>query len=90
MGHATVIGWAYEADLHCEDCARARFGATLDAPDTEDRDGNPVHPMFSTDEAPAEGEYCGDCGAEISKPWEDLDDDAPEPDGASCKRSRSR
>lgn len=30
-----------------------------------DREGNAVHPMFSTDEASEGGDYCGDCGEQI-------------------------
>lgn len=99
-----IIAYAYEADVHCLDCAQARFGlssatghyvenngnpvqkrsygkpgvfsAHLDGGvhkaldehlipyDAVDREGNPVHPIFSTDEQP-EPLYCGDCLEEI-------------------------
>ena len=69
MGHAHIIGWAYEADLHCPACARALFGDALDDPATEDEEGNLLSPLFSTDEGSEEGDYCGDCGEEINEPW---------------------
>jgi hypothetical protein len=71
----TVIGWTYEADTHCCECARERFGDAIDNDDSppEDNEGNEVHPMFASDEADPSGEYCGDCGEEISEPW-DCDD----------------
>ena len=69
-----IIGYAYEADLHCVNCAVKRFsvtephkinmameldcnGISIDQPDNE---GNPVHPIFSTDEQ-LEIPHCGDC-----------------------------
>lgn len=67
-----IIGWSYEADIHCYDCAQKRFGVALDmtAPKSAvDNEGNLVHPIFSTDETPPSGEYCGDCQAEIAAPW---------------------
>ena len=42
-----VIGYAYEADIHCLDCARARFPNPDQATDNE---GNEVHPVFLGDE----------------------------------------
>jgi hypothetical protein len=68
----TVIGWTYEANLHCTDCARDRFGArALYDGTAEDSDGNPPHPVFAGDEMDPLGEYCGTCGAEISEPYTD-------------------
>ena len=46
-----IIGFTYEADTHCVDCATARFpGGLYDEPYAEDGEGNQVHPMFDTDE----------------------------------------
>ena len=58
-----VIAYTYEADYHCADCTRERFGDSkgdlaitngqswCDALwPTLDSDGNLVHPVFSTDE----------------------------------------
>ena len=77
MQHWDIVGWAYEADTHCEDCARERFGRKLDDDMTppEDSEGNEVHPMFAGDAHDPSGEYCGDCGAEIVEPAEDDDQD---------------
>jgi len=72
-----VLGYAYDADLHCPNCGYARFGARLDD-DTnppQDNEGNNVHPLFAGDEYDPAGEYCGDCGAEIVEPDDDTDDD---------------
>lgn len=33
--------------------------------DLIDREGNPVHPVFSTDERGDSLTHCGDCGAEL-------------------------
>lgn len=73
-----VIAYTYEADVHCPDCAnhRAAVGLLTRRPplqigtdehglafDLVDREGNPVHPVFSTDEH--DFTHCGDCGAEL-------------------------
>lgn len=76
-----VIAYAYDADIHCPECARERFPANTTlirprsngkelydtGPDDEngvgydalDREGNAVHPVFSTDEL--HYTHCGDC-----------------------------
>lgn len=54
-----VIGYTYEASIHCEACARGRFGDSLDNPETVDREGNPIHPIFSYDDVALE--CCDDC-----------------------------
>lgn len=62
-----IVGWAYEADLHCPTCAASRFGAKLQdgRNPPQDREGNPVHPVFLGD---LEGsEYCGDCGSSLAE-----------------------
>jgi hypothetical protein len=56
-----VIGYTYEADCHCLDCAGKRF------PENDrcelygtDREGNEIHPIFfdtEFDSVPV----CGDC-----------------------------
>lgn len=63
-----VIAYAYEADIHCLPCAEHRFGVALDRPETEDTEGNPIGAVFSTDETPEWGLYCGDCGDELVAP----------------------
>ena len=68
----TIEGWAYDADQHCPDCARERFGNAIDNQDNppEDSEGNPITPIFSTSELfdAARGTFCGSCRAEIREP----------------------
>lgn len=54
-----VIGYTYEASIHCEACARERFGDRVDDVNTVDREGNPLHPVFSCDDEALE--CCDDC-----------------------------
>lgn len=72
----SIVCYSYDAAYHCVACTRKRFaggagerdenGVPMDAVDSE---GNPVHPVFSTDETPADispdkGGYtvtCDDC-----------------------------
>lgn len=69
-----IIAYQFDADVHCVDCAKKtvfgvpdsetecdEHGIFIDAVDSE---GNPVHPVFSTDEQ-LEPLFCGDCGEEI-------------------------
>lgn len=68
-----IIGYAYEAALHCPDCAAAYYADKCDINaaygsehDThgiplQDDKGNPVNPVFSTDEPGDSGDYCDDC-----------------------------
>jgi hypothetical protein len=55
-----IVGYAYEADVHCVDCAVARFGSQQHWRDAVDNEGNPIHPIFAGDENASE-EVCGDC-----------------------------
>lgn len=82
----TIIAYAYEADYHCIDCTRTRFSDLPTARikwthdvdehgiwcDAKDREGNQIHPLFSTDEwqefdesylaeNPIQYLACGDC-----------------------------
>lgn len=79
MNATDIIGWTYDADIHCNDCALARFGAavTLYPWDgrAKDSEGNEPHPIFASDECGETGEYCGDCGREVSEPWLGRDDE---------------
>jgi hypothetical protein len=59
----TIIGYAYEADVHCDPCAAARFGrCQCDQQDVhgEDSDGSEITPIFAGDEG-VEELSCGDC-----------------------------
>lgn len=63
-----IVGYTYEAGLHCPDCAKERFGLEDHGKwvreDATDREGNEVHPLFSWDlEQP---DHCETCMAEIS------------------------
>lgn len=73
MNATDIVGYAYDADEHCEPCAYDRFGATLEDGTAEDSEGNPVHPIFA-DHEPSDvwrGCYCGDCGDVIVEgAWE--------------------
>jgi len=72
-----VIAYTYSAETHCPECAKAAFVKAEIAADADehgipltarDGEGNPIHPIFDTDETPAEGLRCEDCGAEIVEP----------------------
>lgn len=68
-----IVAYTYEADVHCVFCTHCRFGQHIRFPrdangiplDSADREGNPVHPVFSTDERGDSLTHCGDCGAEL-------------------------
>jgi hypothetical protein len=77
-----IVGFTYDADVHCVECTAARFGAKLeDANDPPvDSEGNELHPIFASDEGSPEGEVCADCGAEITEPYDDADDEADDAD----------
>lgn len=84
-----IIGWAYDAALHCDGCTRARFGSRAvddDRNPPTDSEGNEIHPLFAGDEHDPAGESCDDCGGEIVEPMEpepeeDEDDDDRDPAG---------
>ena len=72
-----IIAYTYCADVHCPCCADAAYAAgwlvrsgrqgEYDAHGLPmsliDGEGNPVHPVFSTDEH--DFTSCGDCGARL-------------------------
>jgi len=53
-----VIGYSYDADLHCIRHTRERFGANYD--NATDSEGNAVHAIFSTDELDG-AFHCAEC-----------------------------
>jgi predicted dehydrogenase len=61
-----VIGYTYEADCHCLDCTRKRFGGEPEAVDytATDNEGNDIHPIFLGDEFET-APVCGDCLTEL-------------------------
>lgn len=64
--HATdVLAYSGDADLWCEDCARARFGGT--DPDNHDHEGNEVGAVFASDEWDTPY-HCAGCGAFLELP----------------------
>lgn len=58
-----VVAWAYDADVHCPDCAEKRFNGDFDWTDegslVRDSEGNVPHPVFASDEY--DGDHCGTC-----------------------------
>ena len=60
-----VVGYAYDADLHCLDCTEKRFGVEGEesfgvyGEETKDSEGNSIHPIFL--DSLQGGEVCGDC-----------------------------
>ena len=60
MNATDVVGYAYEADVHCLECTEKRFPKMHDylrAPET-DREGNEISPIFAGEDA---YEDCGQC-----------------------------
>mgnify|MGYP003634184558 FL=1 len=66
----TVEYWTYEADIHCDACARKRWGKALDAGLADDldfpmdREGNYVMPVFDAEPA---RRHCGTCHRQIKE-----------------------
>lgn len=52
-----IIAYAYDAALHCPECTPDN----LKREDAVDSEGNPVHPIFGSDELNSE-DTCDDCG----------------------------
>jgi hypothetical protein len=61
MNACTIIGYTYDADIHCPACAAA---AGMDKEGATDSEGNESHPVFASEEfdGPA---CCGTCHDEI-------------------------
>lgn len=64
-----ILGYTYDADLHCCTCACEHFGHEP-TEDDKDSEGNEPHPIFASDEHDVKGEHCGDCAEEIWEPEE--------------------
>jgi hypothetical protein len=63
-----IVGWTYEADLHCNECAEERFGPPerVSGSGRElhgvDNEGNEIHPIFLDQLEEFETTpVCGDC-----------------------------
>lgn len=56
-----VLGYTFEADMHCLGCTAARFGDAVleDGFEGVDSEGNPPHPIFACDSALTDA--CGTC-----------------------------
>lgn len=64
-----IVGYTYEADTHCLDCATKRFKDHLDSNGfvreyVTDTEGNPIHPIFLGDEFD-HTPFCGTCREQI-------------------------
>lgn len=58
MNAADIVGYAYEADVHCVDCAERAFGGP-GGPESKSEDPmEEVHPIFAGEDA---YEPCGNC-----------------------------
>ena len=75
-----IVAYTFEADIHCPSCTVERAGVgllTREPPlhpytdefgltaDLVDREGNPIHPVFSTDAFGAVAPRCSECGAPL-------------------------
>ena len=60
----TIIGWSYEADLHCTKCAE-KAGMTVDG--VVDKEGNTPCPIFASDELDPGMDHCRDCGRKLDE-----------------------
>lgn len=81
MNAADIIGYAYDAAIHCVGCTVERFkrGALETASEDidsawdehglpeymVDTEGNPVGPVFAGDEGATDG-HCDDCHGELA------------------------
>lgn len=58
-----VVGYAFDADLHCLECTNARFPNMTES--TEDSEGNTPTPIFLG--GTIESDICGDCFKNLSE-----------------------
>jgi hypothetical protein len=77
----SIVGYSYDAAVHCPACTTVDFingtirpkqschECVLDAQalpeEMFDREQNPVHPIFSTDEHDEATEHCDTCRADL-------------------------
>jgi hypothetical protein len=80
MSDHAPIGYAYDADIHCPNCAEQRFGRCAEhgqlACCVVDSEGNEPGAIAPWSEGPEDGsgEYCGDCNYEIREPEDVIPD----------------
>lgn len=74
----TIMGYTYDADVHCPECTRIYIVNTAQVQDfqaahealefgdvfLDDNEGNEIHPVFASDEYPDDW-VCADCGEPI-------------------------
>ena len=57
--HSTdIVAYSYDAAIHCVECTMNKFNNNPD--NAEDSEGNPIHPVFASDEG-WENDCCDDC-----------------------------
>lgn len=63
MNATDIVGYAYDADLHCLNCTTSRFGCSeTDLHKCEDSEGNPVSPVFAGEDAYEQCDHCAGSG----------------------------
>ena len=60
-----IVGYTADADIWCGECAERVYGPDKDDDSRTDSEGNPVHPLFASDEW--ESEACGCCGCRLDE-----------------------
>ena len=70
-----IVGYTYDADFHCAECAANAFTPAELNPENHDAEHEHPHPVYADLESSPFGEICGDCQAVINEPWlpEDVD-----------------
>jgi hypothetical protein len=75
-----VVGYTYDAAMHCPDCTAKYAWGLMQGDDVEilnaienetlrDSENNPIHPVFDTDESGDSPDHCNDCRAFINTLW---------------------
>lgn len=54
-----IVGYTYDADMHCEACALARFPELAIGETATDSEENQTHPIFA--DSCGDDDACGDC-----------------------------
>lgn len=58
-----IMGYVYEADIHCQACTEGRFPNNTETNPAVDNEGNPIAPLFA--EYHINHELCGSCGGPL-------------------------
>ena len=67
------VAYTFEADLHCPECASARFGGR-GGEGAVDREGETVKPVYPYHECVEHDWLCGDCGELIKECFDKLEE----------------